>query len=640
MSLDHRDILDRYHEAWEADADNREDAYDDLRFLAGDQWDARAKREREYYRKPVITINRMGQFVRQVTGDMRLNPTAINVQPVDDFADIDKAEIIEGLIRQIEHASGATNIYAHAFECAVGVGIGHFRVVTQYEKDSVDKQELAIKRILNPLAVTWDPGSIEIDRSDADYCIVAELMSRRAFKKKFKDAVAEDFPRDERYSNLFWQEGDYVRVAEFWHREPYQRTLALTIDGETVDITGIRKDDLRFVPIATKEDGEPIRRTFTDYRIQQYIVSGREILKGANKWAGRHIPIIPAVGSEIPLDEITVRHGLIRFAKDPQRLYNYYRSSQAELIAQQPRAPFLITPKMIKGFESQWNTANTNPLPYLPYTPDPGAPGARPERMQPPAAAPALWQEASIASDDMKATTGIYDAALGAKSNETSGRAIMARQREGDVGSYHYFDNFKMAIKRCGDILIDLIPKIYDTDRVVRIIGAESEQSEPVQINHSVPGLDDVMNDLSVGKFDVRVSSGPAFSTRREEAREGMTSLIQAAPQLIPLIGDLYIEAMDFPKAKEMAERMRRAMPPGILEDEQAQPQQPDPMQEAAMQMQMAGAEADIAKKQADAAKSAAEAEGKQIDNAMRLSGAMTAGPGLPAQETNRRTNG
>lgn len=620
MSLDHRDILDRYHEAWEADADNRDEAYDDLRFLAGDQWDNRVRHEREYYRRPVVTINRMGQFVRQVTGDMRLNPTSINVHPVDDYADVEKAEILEGLIRQIEHSSGALNVYAHAFECQVGVGIGHFRITTQYEKDSVDRQEIRIKRILNPLSVIWDPNSVEIDRSDAEYCFVSELISERVFKKRYPDAVLDDFPHTERHANMYWRQGEFIRVAEFWVREPYDRTLGLTVDGETMDLTGIPKSDWKFIPLATDEKGKPRTRTFEDYRIRQYIVSGREILKGPNEWAGKYIPIIPAVGTEIPLDEMVIRHGLIRWAKDPQRLYNFYRSSQAELIGQQPRAPFLATAKMIKGYESLWNTANTNPLPYLLYTPDPEAPGGRPDRVEPPAASPALWQEAAIASDDMKAVTGIYDASLGAKSNETSGRAILARQREGDVGSYHYFDNFKMAIKRAGEVILDLIPRIYDTDRVIRIIGAEDDTPKPVRVNQTIPGLDEVMNDLSVGKFDVRVSSGPAFSTRREEAREGMMALMQAAPHVVPVIADILVETLDFPKSKEMAERLRIfAQRQGFVVDPEQQ-QEPDPMQQAMMQMQMAGAEADIAKKQADAAKSAAEAEGKQIDNAVRAS--------------------
>ena len=251
--LDHREILELFHEAWEADRNNRDDAYEDLRFLAGDQWDSRAKAERELYRRPTLTINRMGQFVRQVTGDMRLNPTSINVQPVDDFADIDKAEIFEGIIRQIEHSSNATNAYAHAFECEAGIGIGHFRIVTQYVENSVEEQEIRIKRIVNPLAVTWDPNSTEIDRSDADYCFVSDLMSKRAFKKKYPDAECNDFPRDELFNDLFWQSGEFIRIAEFWHREPYERTLALTNDGATLDVTGARwidVDDPRALSLA------------------------------------------------------------------------------------------------------------------------------------------------------------------------------------------------------------------------------------------------------------------------------------------------------------------------------------------------------------------------------------------------------
>lgn len=567
--LEHREIVEMFHAAWEADRDNREDAYDDLRFLAGDQWDARARAERELYRRPVLTINRMGQFVRQVTGDMRLNPTAINVQPVDDFADIDKAEIFEGIIRQIEHASNATNVYAHAFECEAGIGIGHFRIVTQYVENSVEEQEIRIRRIMNPLAVTWDPNSEEIDRSDADYCFVSDLMSKRAFKKKYPGKQCEEFPRDDLFSDLFWQQGDFVRVAEFWHREPFERTLGLTETGETVDLTEIKQAQWPMLGLAMGQDGKPRVRKFTDYRIKQYIVSGAEILSGPSDWAGRHIPVIPAIGSEIPLDEQVVRHGIIRAAKDPQRLYNYYRSSQAELIGQQPRAPFLITAEQIKGYEAQWNTANVNPRPYLIYNADAKTSNQPPARVQPPAASPALWQEAAIASDDMKATTGIYDASLGAKSNETSGKAIMARQREGDVGSYHYFDNFKAAIKRAGDILLDLIPRIYDTERVVRIIGAEDDQPKPVRVNANVPGMDEVMNDLSVGKFDVRVSAGPSFSTKREEARESMIAATQANPALWQIAGDLIIKAMDWPYAREIAERIKRAMPPQLTMDEQ-----------------------------------------------------------------------
>lgn len=608
---EHKSLIDDYNADYEADRDNREDGLDDLRFQAGDQWDQSARSDRELFKRPIITINRMGQFVRQVTGDMRLNPISINVVPVDDYSDVDKAEILEGIIRQIEYQSGASNVYAHAFECSAGVGIGHFRIKTQYVQDTVDDQEILIDRILNPFAVVWDGAATKIDRSDASRCFVTELMPVHAFKKRFKGAAQSDFPTVSDISNLYWRTGDMVRVAEVWKKVPYQRTLALTTDGDTIDITGLTKAQRTFLNLAVGQDDKPRMRTFEDTKVQQAMISGSDMLTDWNDWAGRHIPIIPAIGCELPLDEKVVRHGIIRWAKDPQRLYNYYRSSQAELIGQQPRAPFLLTPEMIKGHESQWNTANTNPRPWLPYNPDPKAPSGKPERQQPPTASAALWQEAALCADDMKATTGIYDASLGAKSNETSGKAIMARQREGDVGSYVYFDNFKMAMKRAGTILLDLIPKIYDTERVIRIIGAESDEPRFERIN--VQTIDGVLNDLSVGRFDARIQTGPSFSTRREESREVMMEMTRANGNMWNIAGDLLVEAFDFPKAKEIAERIRKTMPPQLLAEEGA-PQQPDELQQIAMRMNFAKQEAEIEKTKAQTEKLQVETEQAVID--------------------------
>lgn len=607
--------MEKWDADWEADRINRDDGYDDLRFLAGYHWDGVAKAEREFGRRPVVTVNRMGQFVRQITGDMRLNPTSINVVPVDD-SDEEKAEVIQGIIKSIEHASMAQNVYASAFEAQAGAGIGHFRINTKYCLDSVFEQEIIIERIQNPFAVVWDCGSTKIDRSDAGHCFVTELLPRAKFEKKYPDKKASDFPRATSITtNSYWQTGDFIRVCEFWYLEPFKRTIIMTERGETIDVTGLTKAQRAML-------GGIAERTFEDYKIKQAIISGDDFISDWKEWAGRHIPIIPAIGTEIPLDERVVRHGIIRWAKDPQRLYNYYRSSQAELIGQQPRAPFLITPAMIKGWEAQWNVANISPRPWLPYNPDPSAPNARPERINPPQASAALWQEAQVAQDDMKATTGIYDAALGARSNETSGVAIEARKQEGDVGSYHYFDNFKCAIKRAGEIMIDLIPKIYDTPRVLRIIGKEDE-AKSVAVNQRSMGGDGVelvLNDLSVGRYDVRVTSGPAFTTMRQSAQEGMIAATQANPMLWQVAGDLIIEAMDWPKAQQIAERLKRGMPPEMTmtkeeaEAQKNQPPAPPPPDPAMMEIERKAAlderrlEIDAAKVDIDRAKVDADA--------------------------------
>lgn len=624
MAIEHRDIIELFNDDWEADRDNREQAYDDLHFRSGDQWDSRAKAERFLARRPMVTINKMGQFVRQVTGDMRLNPISINVLPVDDEGDVEKAEIFEGLIRQIEYASNAVHAYAHAFECSAGIGIGHFRINTRYEQDSVTDQEICIERIMNPLAVVWDSGAVKMDRSDAMHCFVTDLIPTRVFKEKYPDASLDDFPRNDLAGNDYWRSGDMVRIAEYWVKEPFKRTLGLLEDGTTVDLTGVKKRDMQFLELRAT-------RTYDDYKIKQYMVTGSDFLSDGKDWAGRHIPIVPAIGEEIPLDESIVRQGIIRSAKDPQRLYNYMRSSNMELIGQQPRAPFILTVEQIKGHEALWNTANTNPRPWLPYNSDPKAPGV-PSRLAPPVASDALWNEAQIANDDMKATTGIYDASLGARSNETSGRAIMARQREGDVGSYVYFDNFKAAIKRAGEILVDLIPKIYDAPRTVRIIGPEEGEPRYEPINQ--PGFDPVkraettLNDLSVGRFDIRVAAGPSFSTKREEAREGMLAATQANPQLWQVAGDLLVTAFDWPHAKEIAERIKRTIPPELTasEEELAQNQQPDPMQQAAQRLAIKEAEATVEEKfakvdklEAETAKIEAETATIPVDTAVKI---------------------
>ena len=296
------------------------------------------------------------------------------------------------------------------------------------------------------------------------------------------------------------------------------------------------------------------------------------MLEGPNQWPGRYIPIFPVIGSETALESKVVRSGLIRFSRDPQQLYNFWRSAAAEAIALAPRAPFLATPAMIAKFKGQWDTQNTVARPYLLYEPDPDAPGGRPMREPPPDIPAALVQESAIASDEMKATTGIYDAALGARSNEISGVAIRARESQGGVSALHYQDNLMATLNHLGKALIDLIPRIYDSERTVRIM-REDESHEPVRINVPVMGVDGkpmLLNDLSQGAYDVRVKIGPSYATRRSEAADSMLQFIQAVPQAASVAGDLVARNMDWPGADEIAERLRRMLPPQVTSDSAA----------------------------------------------------------------------
>lgn len=611
----------RYEAAVDAERENREQALEDLEFRAGEQWPEGIRQEREEDGRPCLTINRMPQFIRQVTGDIRLNRPSIKVRPVDDAADIETAEVFTGIIRHIEHASNAHIAYTTAADASATCGMGHFRIVTEYADDDVFDQDIRIERMPNPFSVLWDPAAQKLDKSDARWCLVTDMVSREAFEEEWPDASTSEFDMKDGIETLRdWRDNDSIRIAEYWLKVPVKKTLGQTEDGRTIDITDGVPDD----EVVVRE------RPCDGHKVVQYLISGAEILDGPTEWAGKNIPIIPVVGEEIHIGERTVRHGVIRFAKDPQRLYNYWRSATAESIAHAPKAPFIVAEGQVKGLENQWKAANRSNLPYLKYKPVPDAP--MPQRTTPPQISSAMLSEIGAAADDMKAVTGIYDPSLGNRSNETSGRAILARQREGDVGTFVYVDNLAYAIASCGRQLVELIPKIYDGERAVRILG-EDDSEDFVRLNVPVPGDDGQVNymtakrskdgtlklmaALDAGKYDVAVTTGPSYSTKRMESAESIMAFIQAAPQAAQFVLDLLAKNLDWPGADQIADRLRRLVPPQVLEDAPPQPQAPPPPDPKAMAA-MAKLEIDKAKADADITKTRAETEQTQLENAQK----------------------
>lgn len=602
---------ERYTRGVDADRDNREAALDDMKFRAGDQWPEGVKEQREVDERPCLTINKMGASVRQVTGDVRLNRPAIKVRPVDGDSDKDLARVFTGLIRNIEQVSDAQASYVTALDNSATGGTGAFRIVTEFADDDTFDQDIRIRRIRNPFAVVWDPDAQEMTREDADWCFVVEEMGLEDFKAKYPDADLADFESDEPSDYLvdWWQRNDeIVRIAEYWKKIPVKKTLGLLESGETVDVTGIPfpKDIIK-------------TREVDSHRIEMVVINGVEVIEGPYQWAGRYIPIIPVWGEEVNVGPTVVRHGIVRFAKDPQRMYNYHRTAAAEMISLAPKAPFIGTVEQFSGLEKYWEKANTANWAFLPYKTDPKAPGP-PQRQPPPPVQQGLNQEAAISSDDIKAVTGLFDASLGARSNETSGKAILARQREGDVGTFVYIDNLARAIGYAGRILVDLIPKIYDSTRTIRILG-EDQAEEFVQLNINTPN--GLVNDLSVGKYDVVVTTGPSFTTKREEMSESMLAFVQAVPQAGLAAADLIAKAQDWAGAEEIAKRLKRlAVAQGVAEpDEDSPPPPPSPEAIAAQEEQKQEAlklVAELEQSAAELQKTEAETEGKELDNATK----------------------
>lgn len=625
-------ILEEARERYEKGSSWWKDAFnayeDDVSFLYGDQWPESVRKERELENRPCLTINRLPAFVAQVVSDMRQNSPTVQIHPIDDDSDPDTADVLEGLVRQIEYQSNADQAYDTAGETSVAGGLGAFRVVTEYSDDSSFDQDIQVKREVDPTKIIWDPAAKEYDKSDANWCFVEEYLTEDEFEDAYPDAERSDWESDHRYDG--WLTDNGVRVVEYWCKKPDVKLLAMLETGETVDINGI--------PVF-KQDGEqyintemgPIRvlrtREAESAKVVRYVLSGDAILEGPDEWAGKYIPIVPVMGPEYMVEGKPRYRSVIRYSKDSQRQYNYWQTTITEKVALAPKAPFIGTPKMFKGFERIWKKANTENRSFLPFNPDPTMPGGMPQRQQPAYVQQGEMAQAAQAIDDMKATIGMFDASLGNQSNETSGRAILARQSEGDSATFAWIDNQARSIRQLGRILVDLIPKIYDTERVVRIRGKDGAE-DFAPINHQVydPVADEVriINDLSRGKYDVAVSVGPSYKTQRLEAANSLMQFVQAVPQAGQVAMDLIAKNMDWPGAEQLAERLKRVLPPGVLSPEEMQeagiqPPQPDPMMQMEMQDKQLGVQnkqLDMQNKQMNMAKDQLDMRGKELDNA------------------------
>lgn len=627
------DIVKEAREAIELshdfDKDNRREAMEDLRFTAGFHWSDAARAERK--NRPMITINRSSQFVRQAANPIRQNMPTLKVEP-DGKDDLQGAEVVNGLFRRIQYNSSASHVYANAVEHMIACGIGWFRVTTDYLDDESFDQELMIKRIFNPLSVYGDPSSLEPDRSDMNWALVSELMPKKAFELKFKGMRAnsvETMPNGANGS-VSWGSTDHVRIAEFWRRKEVPKTLARLKTGETVNITDMPKRQREWLKAQGMIEATRVSK---GYAVEMHLVSGTDVLAEPYQCPCKWIPIVPVIGVEIPLEQGVYRHGLIRFQREPAQLSNYMMSVAAETLGQQPKAPYLATPKQIGPFKSMWDNANTASTPYLLH-----ADGTEPPQRIPPPPLPAgLIQMAQMMEDGQKAATGIYDAALGARSNETSGVAIQGRIEQGNQATSHFVDNLEHALEHTGRILLDMIPKIYDTQRTLRMKAEDGTETE-AHINTPVPGYatEDgqpaMINDLTQMNFkSVRVIMGPSYASRRAEAVQILTQLIQAMPQIGEIGGDIVARNLDFDGSEELAERLRAVLPPQILQMEngaQGQPMQPpqDPMADMQMQAQakavQSQTEAEQAKADQEKSKAAQEArkvQGVDLDNALKL---------------------
>jgi hypothetical protein len=585
----------RFTMAISAYSESREDELDDLRFMAGSpdnqwQWPADVLATRGSVQgqtinaRPCLTINKLPQHVRQVTNQQRQNRPSGKVIPADDNADVAVAEVFDGIIRHIEYMSDADVAYDTACDNQVTYGEGYIRLLTEYAREDSFDQDLRIGRVRNSFSVYMDPTIQDPCGSDAQWCFITEDLLKAEYERMFPDAqpissIMATGIGDQSMSQ--WISENTVRIAEYFYLDHQKATLNL-YPGNVTAFKG-SPQDAQLKAMFEK----PVRTRVVDRRKVMWVkTNGYEVLD-EREWLGKYIPVVRVVGNEFEVDGRLFVSGLVRNAKDAQRMYNYWTSQEAEMLALAPKAPFVAYGGQFEGYEMQWKTANTTNWPYLEVNPDvtDGAGNVLPlpQRSQPPMAQTGLIQAKMGAAEDIKSTTGQYNASLGQQGNERSGKAILARVQEGDTGTYHYVDNLGRAIRHITRQLVDLIPKVYDTERIARIIGVDGEvgmakinpqQPEPVKEIRDQTGIviEKIYNP-TVGVYDVVITTGPSYLTKRQEAVEAMANILQTSPQLWQVAGDLFIKNMDWPGAQEMAARFKKIIDPKVLAEDDKSPE-------------------------------------------------------------------
>jgi hypothetical protein len=622
--MNERDFLEtaakRLKREIDADDHNRQAAVEDLKFVNGDQWEPGEEQRRRLRGRPCLKLPELRKYINQVVGDMRHNRARVKVRPVDSAGDMEIARIRSGLIANIEYLSNAEGIYDYAGEMAVSCGYGAWRIGTRYCEENPFLQEIYLERIKNPFLVYMDSSAKSEAYADAKYGFVLEKVTREEFEERFpgKEAPAEPLKTGKGIGQEVWFAENAFFIADYYCLEKEKKTVCLMADGQIRDKEEYeaRLAEWQEAPaIPAPPDSLTVlqEREVETTRVRYYAITANQILEGPHDIPGKFIPIVMLRGPETNIEGKTHVRSLIRDAKDPQRLLNFWVTDAAEIVDMIPKAPWIGTARQFEGYEQDYASANTENFPFLKYNVDAGAPP--PSRVGISGVPVAVFEQIGQAKQAIKDTIGMYGADIGEKGPELSGKAILQRQKPGDIGTFAFIDNLARSIAHSGRVINEMIPEVYDTERDVRIrnaddtetfapvnttVGAaletaladpqklQSIEARKLEETAARKGRHAKYNDLTAGKYDVVVTTGPSYATQRQEAAQSLERLVAAYPQIMTIAGDLVYKFQDFLGAEEIAERIERTMPPHLVPPKEGAPPRPPAPPPPQMQVKIA----------------------------------------------------
>lgn len=578
---------ERFKLCVEAEADRRAQMLMDLQFRCGDdsnnfQWEKTILAQRARKKRPCHTINRIPEFTKHVVNNMRQSRPSIKVNPIGDGADQEQAEIRQGLIRHIEQKSQADIAYDTGFEHMCIMGLGWMRIVDDWAAPDSFDQDLFIRWVQNPFSIYSDPTAALPDWSDMKYAFVVDDLLPNEYRARFgEDAVSATEMQSIGDHAKIWFINGRVRIAEYFRIEQEKDILCELENGNTTLFSKLPKG---MYSIRADEDGQlrlwmnadmdspaqdigRARKCLVPV-VYWALINGVKKLK-ERKWKGPHIPLIPVIGNQFEVDGQTLINGMVRYAREIQRLYNYVFSTLTEVIALAPRNQFIAEVDQISEFRDMYERANIDPQSVLPYkmqvAPN-GTPLPPPQRQSAALELSSLVTSLQLIDNMLKSIFGIYDASLGQRGPQESGLAINARKIESDTSTYDWGDNFIRALEYLGRQLNALLAPYYNTPgRVVRIL---REDQKPIEAQFGNAYTDQDQKDnkynLDNGKFSVEITTGPSRETVRKEAVAGMADFFKVYPAGMQACADLLVTAMDFPDHQAIAARLRKMLPPNL----------------------------------------------------------------------------
>lgn len=559
-----------------AEGSNRVEAVDDLRFRFGDQWPATIQNSRNLQDRPCLTINQIDAFCRQIENQQRQQRPRIKVHAVDNIADPKIAKVISGLMRHFEVNSDADYAYDTAFSFAVTCGLGYFRMRTDYCREDSFDQDIYIDPIDNPFTVYFDPSSFLPDGSDAEKCLVTDLITKKAFKRQYPGAQSSGFsPVGAGESMTTWITEQEIRLAEYFYIDRVCAKLVMLSDKTVLWADQLPKP-AQLEALNMKIVGE---RDSYRSRVKWCKQTAAEILE-EKEIPGKYIPVIPVYGNSVIIDGKRRHFGLTRFAKDPQRMVNFWQSSVTESLALAPKAKWLMAAGQDEGFENEWAQANISTRAVLHYlSVVEGREVPPPQRIAPEPPPPGFIEASMAASQNLSRVLGIYDPGVSQSRTHKSDKTINAEDQQTDQSNFQYYDNLTRSISHCGRIALGWIPEIFDTERVMQIIG---DDGRPDMATLNEKQADDtgvvqkVLNDVTIGEYDVVMDTGPGYDSKRQEAVSVFTQMLGTplGEKIAQVADDIIVRNLDVPGADVIADRLAAANPLSNIDEQSEIPPQ------------------------------------------------------------------